>query len=107
MTDIRKELQKLVSYSKMNNDFLYDYIITKDIKYTSNKNGIFINLSNLPNDDIMQMFEYINKMSINIKSRNIEKITVSKKSQKIEIKYETLPELSDIEKKIIDMSKTI
>lgn len=107
MTDIRKELQKLVSYNKMNNDFIYDYIIAKNIKYTSNKNGIFINLSSLPNHDITQMFEHINKMSINIKSRNIEKITVSKKPKKIQIKYESLPELTDIEKKILDMSKTI
>ena len=59
MNDMRKELQKIVLENQMNNDFLYDYIIVNEIKHTSNKNGIFINLTNVSKDIIENIINYL------------------------------------------------
>ena len=107
MNDLRKELYSIVSENKINNDFLYDYIIKNGIKYTSNKNGIFINLTKLNDDIVKDMYEYTNKMTINIKSREINKVFSVKKKEIIKEKYKSLPLFNSIEKEILEMSKNI
>ena len=108
MNDMRKELQNIVQQNKINNDFLYDYIIINKIKNTSNKNGIFINLTSIDDKIINDMYEYTTKMSINMQARDtkiqptiIEKKEVHKKS------YKSLPTFNSIQKEILELSKTI
>ena len=79
---MRKELQKIVLQNIMNNDFLYEYIIVNEIKHTSNKNGIFINLSKIDDKIVEDMYEYTQKMSMNIKTRNIKKCTYYRKKRR-------------------------
>ena len=107
MNDIRKELQKLVSQNQMNNDFLYDYIIVKEIKHTSNKNGIFINLSGIDDKIINDMYEYTNKMSVNIQTRDIKSEQIKEKKEIHKKSYKPLPCFNSIQNQILEMSKTI
>ena len=107
MNDIRKELQKLVSQNQMNNDFLYDYVIVNEIKHTSNKNGIFINLSGIDDKIINDMYEYTNKMSVNIQIRDIKSLPIKEKKEIHKNLYKPLPSFNSIQNQILEMSKTI
>ena len=107
MTDLRKKLQKLILNNQMNNDFLYDYIIANEIKHTSNKNGIFINLSGIDNKIIDDMYEYTNKMTINIQIRDVKNIPTEGKKKLQTKSYKLLPTFNSIQKQILEMSKTI
>ena len=107
MNDIRKELQKLVSQNQMNNDFLYDYVIVNEIKHTSNKNGIFINLSGIDDKIINDMYEYTNKMSVNIQTRDIKSVPIKEKKEIHKKSYKPLPIFNSIQNQILEMSKTI
>ncbi len=109
MNDMRKELQKKVLQNIMNNDFLYEYIIVNKIKHTSNKNGIFINLSKIDDKIINDMYEYITKMSVNMQDRDIKKhLNIIEKKEELHKKsYKPLPSFNLIQKQILEMSKTI
>ena len=104
---MRKELQKIVSQNNINNDFLYDYIILNEIKHTSNKNGIFINLSVMDDKIINDMYEYTTKMSVNIQIRDIKTVPIIKKNEIYKKSYKPLPCFNSIQKQILEMSKTI
>ena len=104
---MRKKLQKLVLQNEMNNDFLYDYIIVNEIKHTSNKNGIFINLSNIDDKIIDDMYEYTTKMSVNIQIRDIKTAPIIEKKEVHTKSYKPLPTFNSIQKQILEMSKTI
>ena len=104
---MRKELQKIVSQNKMNNDFLYDYIIVNEIKHTSNKNGIFINLNGIDDKIINDMYEYTTKMSVNIQIIDIKPAPIIKKKELQQKIYKPLPTFNSIQKQILEMSKTI
>ena len=109
MTDKRKELQNKINENEINNNFLYDYIISNNIKYTSNKNGIFINLTKLDDKIIDDMYQYTIKMSFNIKSRNkvyAKKNMIENKINKKKT-YNKLPVFDLIENEILRLSKTI
>ena len=107
MNDIRKELQKLVLQNQINNDFLYDYIILNKIKHTSNKNGIFINLSGIDDKILDDMYEYTTKMSVNMQIRDIKPTSIIKKKELQQKIYKPLPTFNSIQKQILEMSKTI
>ena len=107
MNDIRKELQKLVLQNQINNDFLYDYIILNKIKHTSNKNGIFINLSGIDDKIINDMYEYTTQMSVNIQTRDIKSLPITEKKEIHKKLYKPLPSFNSIQNQILEMSKTI
>ncbi len=112
MSNKRIELQKKISDNELYNDFLYEYIISNDINYTSNKNGIFINLTELDDNIIDEMYNYTIKMTHNIQTEkpsciNNEKNIIKKKNIINEIIYKPLPELKPYQKELIELSKTI
>ena len=113
MSNKRIELQTKISENEIYNDFLYEYIISNDINYTSNKNGIFVNLTELDNDVIDEMYDYIIKMTYNIQSKkssveiNNKKNIIRKKNIIDENVYKPLPKLKPYQIELIELSKTI
>jgi len=113
MSNKRIELQTKISENEIYNDFLYEYIISNNINYTSNKNGIFVNLTELNNDVIDEMYDYIIKMTFNIQSHessveiNNKKNIIRKKNIIDEIVYKPLPKLKPYQIELIELSKTI
>ena len=112
MLNKRIELQKKISDNELYNDFLYEYIISNDINYTTNKNGIFINLTELNDDIIDEMYNYTLKMTYNIQSVkssyiNHNKNVIEKKNIINEIIYKPLPKLKPYQIELIELSKTI
>ena len=112
MLNKRIELQKKISDNELYNDFLYEYIISNDINYTSNKNGIFINLTELNDVVIDEMYNYTLKMTYNIQSEKSSyinnNINITEKKNIInKIIYKPLPELKPYQIELIELSKTI
>ena len=83
------------------------------IIYSKNQNGIFINLSKIDKSiiDLLYdyIYDYINQNSTDEYNINYyEQFTTNKIKKEINtIKYKSITGLSDIEKKIIKLSKDI
>ena len=108
MNDKKNKILKILSQNKINNDFMYNYVIINNIKHTKNINGIFINLNSIDDNIIDNMYEYIKTMSYNInEERNIKHLVVPKTIKKNNISYKSLPILDKVQNKILEMSKTI
>lgn len=65
-----KQLNKIVSkLNKTHHLKIFNIIIKNDIKYSENRNGIFINLNKVSSDTILEIKNYIDY--INIQEKNI------------------------------------
>ena len=106
--------------NKNKNNHFYFFIQLNNINYNKNKNGIFINLSILNEKIITKLYNYIqNDLNIilddnykNIKNKkNIKNTNIYNKNKnnikKVEILNNNKNNISDIDKQIINLSKTI
>ena len=104
----RKRIYDIVSQNSINNNFIYDYIISNNIRHTNNINGLFINLTRLNDSVIDDMYMYVTKVVSNINSRKNETLSITKSQSKPSAKiYKPLPVFTDIQTKILNLSKTI
>ena len=106
-------IQKKIINNEINNDSIMYFVIKHKIIYSKNQNGIFINLSKIDKSiiDIFYdyIYNYINQNSINEYNINYyEQFTTNIINKKPDIiKYKSITGLSEVEKKIIKLSKDI
>ena len=104
-----------IQNNNVDNDYIIKYIHLKNIKYTENNNGIFINLSKIDDIHIDILYKYINEKSYNVFEEERDEIILNymqiantnKTIDKSKIKYKQIKNLSDIDLEIIELSKTI
>ena len=107
---------KMYIYNKINNleinsYILKDYILQNNIKYTENKNGIFLNLNSLDDNNIINIYNIIinkinyNKLVIN-KDYIEETKVINKIVNNVENKYEVFEDnfFNKIDLKLIQLS---
>ena len=93
------------------NSYIMSFIIKNNIIYTENKNGYFVNLNNLDNDKIIELYDYVfNYINITQEDYNNTLITQTIINTKpIVKKSRQSKKLTDIEntilKKINDIFK--
>ena len=113
MDDKLEYIQKKITNNEINNDSIMYFIMKHKIIYSKNQNGIFINLSKIDKSiiDLLYdyIYDYINQNSTDEYNINYyEQFTTNKIKKEINtIKYKSITGLSDIEKKIIKLSKDI
>tara|TARA_B100000902_G_scaffold351767_1_gene361960 strand:+ start:42 stop:383 length:342 start_codon:yes stop_codon:yes gene_type:complete len=107
-------IESKINNNEINTEFIISFIEKYNIIYSTNQNGIFINLSKLDEFIVDKLYEYINNyvevFSNNILNTNYhEKYNIkSIKKKKAEIiKYKINNNLTKVEKDIIKMSKEI
>ena len=119
----QKYIFNKINNKEINHDYIKTFIIQNNIKYTENMNGIFINLTLLDEDIIEDLYIYIyeylhnfieeNRETImnNLKIENELKADIKKKKKPFKKeptkKYKNPPQLTDVEKYIIELSLTI
>jgi len=104
-----------IQNNNVDNDYIIKYIHLKNIKYTENNNGIFINLSKIDDIHIDILYKYINEKSYNVFEEERDEIILNymqiantnKTVDKSKIKYKQIENLSKIDLEIIELSKTI
>ena len=106
---IKKEIHLKLNQIELTED-LYHLLCDNDIQHTSNKNGIFVNISLLDEVSLMLLYNYINT-SDNDKEDKIENeitdfqnIVYEKKEVKKVIKKEVKLKLDSLQDKIISFS---
>lgn len=113
MDDKLEYIQKKITNNEINNDSIMYFVMKHKIIYSKNQNGIFINLSKIDKSIIDLFYDYIynyinqnstDEYNINYYEQ-FTKNTIKKKSDTI--KYKIITGLSDVEKKIIKLSKDI
>jgi len=122
----KKYIYDSIKNNEIDHKLIKSYIISNNISYSKNNNGIFINLSILDDTYIKDIYNLI-KTNINNKIynereeilTNLNKTSViynniknnKKLTNKLNIikdkKYEKINNLSDIQLQIIELSKTI
>jgi len=112
-----------INSREINHSYIKTFVIQNDIKFTENMNGIFINLTLLDEHIIEDLYKYIYEYLHNFikedretvlnnlkienelikKNKKIRKPLIKKQTQK----YKIPPQLTDVEKNIIELSLTI
>ena len=121
--DKRKYIFNKINNKEINHSYIKTFVIQNDIKYTENMNGIFVNLTLLNEDIIDDLYNYIYEYLHNFIEENREtiinnlKIEIELKAITKKIKkpfkkeptkiYKNPPQLTDVEKNIIELSKQI
>jgi len=105
-TVIRKKLVNKFDKIKDKSDFIVIYnIITQDIgnNFSTNRNGIFINMNILSDDCVEKLFEFVNdKLSSTLSTTETDKINYKfYKFDEVEIMSEMGHKLSNQEKNIV------
>tara|TARA_B110000285_G_scaffold79051_1_gene91120 strand:- start:329 stop:688 length:360 start_codon:yes stop_codon:yes gene_type:complete len=108
---------KMYIYNKINNleinsFILKDYILQNNIKYTKNKNGIFLNLNSLDDNNIINIYNIIinkinyNKLVINndFKIEDVKIINKVENNEKKEYKVFEDNYFNKIDLKLIQLS---
>jgi len=106
-----------IENNNVDNNYIIKYIHLKNIKYTENNNGLFVNLSKIDDKHIDILYKYIHEKSYNIFEQEREEIisncieitNKNKNKNKMNIikTYKQIENLSDIDIQIIELSKTI
>ena len=52
-----------IENNNVDNNYIIKYIHLKNIKYTENNNGLFVNLSKIDNEHIDILYKYIHEKS--------------------------------------------
>ena len=121
-----KYISDEIENSNIDRNYIIKYILDENIKYTKNKNGIFVNLSILDDKNIDIMYEYMSekkydtfeqKRDKQIKNyKNIAETETDIKKDKdiketidknIKKTFKKIDNLTDIDLQIIELSKTI
>lgn len=109
MSDKRIIIHDILSYYNFNSEDLMNIIISHKIDYSTNSNGIFVNLSLLSDNIIDMIYNKLQEYIQTIKSK--KKSTVSTKQKNIvnEIS-EFIPhpdeiQLNELQNKLIELSK--
>jgi len=112
-----------INSREINHSYIKTFVIQNDIKFTENMNGIFINLTLLDEHIIEGLYKYIYEYLHNFikedretvlnnlkienelikKNKKIRKPLIKKQTKK----YKNPPELTDVEKNIIELSLNI
>ena len=111
-------INKSIIEKEIDHKYIYTFIRLHDIKYTKNMNGTFINLSILDNKLIDLLYDYINKNINNITNKEREGIllelknykdkkNIITKNKKEYKRYKKKENLTELDLKIIELSKTI
>ena len=115
LDDMKMFIYNKLTNLEVNSFLLNDYVINNDVKYTENKNGIFLNLNSLNNKQVNDIYNIINnkikyndmisniQYKISIDEKNINCVEIETKDVKI---YNKLNEdmFSDIELELIKLS---
>ena len=104
-----------IENNNVDNNYIIKYIHLKNIKYTENNNGLFVNLSKIDDEHIDILYKYIHEKSYNIFEQEREEIILNytqitnknKTNEKNKKTYKQMENLSDIDLQIIEYSKTI
>jgi len=106
-----------IENNNVDNNYIIKYIHLKNIKYTENNNGLFVNLSKIDDKHVDILYKYIHEKSYNIFEQEREEIILkcieitnkntNKTIDKSKIKYKQIKNLSKIDLEIIELSKTI
>ena len=121
-----KYISDEIENSNIDRNYIIKYILDENIKYTKNKNGIFVNLSILDDKNIDIMYEYMsektydtfeqkrdkqikNYKNIGETETDIKKDKDIKETIDLNIKktFKKIDNLTDIDLQIIELSKTI
>ena len=129
-----KYISDEIENSNIDRNYIIKYILDENIKYTKNKNGIFVNLSILDDKNIDIMYEYMSEKKYDTfeqkrdkeitKYKNTTDITdttdIKKDTTDTDIKkdketidknikktFKQIDNLTDIDLQIIELSKTI
>ena len=121
--DKRKYIFNKINNREINHGYIKTFVIQNDIKFTENMNGIFVNLTLLDRDIIDELYNYIYDYLHNYIEENRDTIlndlkienelkSIEKKKNKPYINqpkkiYKEPPQLTNIEKDIIELSKKI
>tara|TARA_B100000780_G_C20913193_1_gene363640 strand:+ start:361 stop:696 length:336 start_codon:yes stop_codon:yes gene_type:complete len=105
-------IESKIKNNEINTEFIISFIEKNNITYSTNQNGIFINLSKLDESIVDKLYEYINNyvevFENNIINNLFEKYDFkSIKKKPTGIKYKINNDLTKLEKDIIKMSKEI
>tara|TARA_B110000285_G_scaffold88207_1_gene101139 strand:+ start:236 stop:592 length:357 start_codon:yes stop_codon:yes gene_type:complete len=111
INDIKLYIYNKINNLEINSYILKDYILQNNIKYTENKNGIFLNLNSLNDNDIKNIYNIIikkinyNKLVIN-KDYIEETKVINKIVNNVENKYEVFEDnfFNKIDLKLIQLS---
>ena len=121
-----KYISDEIENSNIDRNYIIKYILDENIKYTKNKNGIFVNLSILDDKNIDILYEYMSEKTYDtfeqkrdkqiknykniaetettdIKTTDIKE-TIDKNIKKT---FKQIDNLTDIDLQIIELSKTI
>lgn len=110
--DMKKHICQIIPTINMDQQLLMNFLMTHDISYSINNNGIFINISLLSDINITQFYNLIMESMSNTLSDNhydeeyelylseIDKYNEKSITIQKEINYQKL-ELTDIQKKIL------
>ena len=121
-----KYISDEIENSNIDRNYIIKYILDENIKYTKNKNGIFVNLSILDDKNIDILYEYMSEKTYDtfeqkrdkqIKNyKNIAETETDIKKDKdiketidknIKKTFKQIDNLTDIDLQIIELSKTI
>lgn len=122
-----KYISDEIENSNIDRNYIIKYILDENIKYTKNKNGIFVNLSILDDKNIDILYEYMSEKTYDtfeqkrdkqIKNyKNIAETETTDKKETNDIKdttdknikktFKQIDNLTDIDLQIIELSKTI
>ena len=110
-----KYINDKLYYNTFYNNIILKTIVDNNIIYTENKNGKFVNLSKLNKDQINIIYNSIENDTIydcennrnNILKNYKKEFNKINKKTKVKITYKNYKELNNIDKLIIDYSKTI
>jgi len=121
--DQRKYIFNKINNKEINHGYIKTFVIQNDIKYTENMNGIFINLTLLDQYIINDLYNYIyeylhnyiegnrdivlNNLKIEYELKEVEKKKNKMYKKEPTKKYKNPPQLTDVEKDIIELSKQI
>ena len=121
-----KYISDEIENSNIDRNYIIKYILDENIKYTKNKNGIFVNLSILDDKNIDIMYEYMSEKKYDTfeqkrdkQIKNYKNIAETEKDIKkdkdiketidknIKKTFKKIDNLTDIDLQIIELSKTI
>jgi len=121
-----KYISDEIENSNIDRNYIIKYILDENIKYTKNKNGIFVNLSILDDKNIDILYEYMSEKTYDtfeqkrdkqIKNyKNIAETETDIKKDKdiketidknIKKTFKQIDNLTEIDLQIIELSKTI
>lgn len=109
MSDKRIIIHDLLSYYNFNSEDLMNIIISHKIDYSTNSNGIFVNLSLLSDDIIDMIYNKLQEYIQTIKSKKQSTLSTKKNNSVNKIsEFKPHPDkihLDEIQNKLIELSK--